>query len=310
LDERLHPQVRALLVAMGEVADVGDPLAEPSPAELAAERAAYLDSAMRLGGAAEPVAAVDDVVVPARDGASLRARVFTPLHAPETRDVLVWLHGGGWYVGDIETFDRVGRALANASGAKVVLPEYRLAPEHRWPVPVHDACDVVSWAQGHGAEQLGVDAARVAVGGDSAGGQLAVVSARHAPAPLRAVLLVYPCLDPSLSSEAMREFADGPMLTKADVERCWALYRTDAARDDDPDFAPLAATGWSAFPPTRVAVAELDPLRDDGLHLAELLPHVETRVYDGMVHGFLRWGGVVDDTRAMIDWLTDEPDAA
>jgi acetyl esterase len=305
LDERLHPQVRALLVAMGEVADVGDPLAEPSPAELAAERAAYLDSSMRLGGAAEPVASVEDVVVPARDGASLRARVFAPLHAPDARDLLVWLHGGGWYVGDIETFDRVGRALANASGAKVVLPEYRLAPEHRWPVPVQDAIDIVAWAQGDGAEQLGVDAARVAVGGDSAGGQLAVVAARHAAAPLRAVLLVYPCLDPSLSSDAMREFADGPMLTRADVERCWGLYRTDAARDDDPDFAVLGATDWPGFPPTRIALAALDPLRDDGLRLAELLPDAETRVFDGMVHGCLRWGGVVDTTHEIIAWLAE-----
>lgn len=304
MDPRLHPQVRALLVAMGEVADVGDPLAEPSPAELAAERAEYLDSAIRLGGAAELVSAVSDVVAPARDGASLRARVFVPLHAPESSELLVWLHGGGWYVGDIETFDRVGRALANSSGAKVLLPEYRLAPEHRWPVPVQDAIDVVAWAQSAGAEQLGVDPASVSVGGDSAGGQLAVVSARHAPAPLRAVLLVYPLLDPSGTSDAMREFADGPMLTRADVERCWALYRTDAARDDDPDFAPLTATDWSDFPPTRVAVAALDPLRDDGLHLAAGLPHAETRVYDGMVHGFIRWGGVVDATREMIDWLT------
>jgi acetyl esterase len=304
LDERLHPQVRALLVAMGEVADVGDPLAEPSPAELAAERADYLDSAMRLGGAAELVASVEDVVVPTRDGTSLPARVFTPLHAEDTQELLVWLHGGGWYVGDIETFDRVGRAFANASGAKVLLPEYRLAPEHRWPGPVHDAIDVVEWACGAGAEQLGVDPGRVAIGGDSAGGQLAVVAARHAPAPLRAVLLVYPCLDPSLSSEAMAEFADGPMLTRKDVERCWGLYRTDAARDDDPDFAPLAASDWSGFPPTRVAVAQLDPLRDDGLHLASRIPGAETRVFDGMVHGFLRWGGVVDATHDMIRWLS------
>ncbi|WP_051223308.1 alpha/beta hydrolase [Conexibacter woesei] len=304
MDPRLHPQVRALLVAMGEVADVGDPLAEPSPAELAAERSAYLDSTLRLGGAAEPVSAVSDIVVPTRDGASLRARVFTPLHAPESSELLVWLHGGGWYVGDIETFDRVGRALANTSGAKVVLPEYRLAPEHRWPVPVHDAIDTVTWAQTHGAEQLSIDPASVSVGGDSAGGQLAVVAARHASLPLRAVLLVYPCLDPSLSSDAMQEFGDGPMLTRADVERCWGMYRTDAARDDDPDFAVLSASDWSDFPPTRVAVAELDPLRDDGLHLAERLPDAQTRVFDGMVHGCLRFGGVVDATHDMIAWLT------
>jgi acetyl esterase len=312
----LHPQVRSLLRAMAAAAEDAD---APPPADLAAERAEYLDATLRLGGAAEPVASTQDVVIPAFDGARLPGRVYTPLHAPDSNALLVWLHGGGWYVGDIETFDRVCRALANASGAKVLIPEYRLAPEHRWPGPVHDAIDTVDWAQSAGAEQLDVDPAAVSVGGDSAGGQLAVIAARHAIAaardsapsddsarrpPLRAVRLVYPLLDPTGAGEAMQEFADGPMLTRADVERCWALYRTAAARDDDPEFAPLTATDWSDFPPTRIALAQLDPIRDDGLMLAARLPDAETRVYDGMVHGFLRWGGVVDDTRAMIGWLT------
>jgi acetyl esterase len=308
----VHPQVRALLRAMGDISDPSASTpAEPTPAELAAERADYLDSAIRLGGAAEPVAAVEDVVIPAGDGARLPARVFTPLHAADTRDVLVWLHGGGWYVGDIPTFDRVGRALANASGAKVVLPEYRLAPEHRWPVPTDDARAILRWARGDGAQQLDVDGARVAVGGDSAGGHLAVVAARHACQdglpPLRALLLVYPLLDPTSSSDAMREFEHGPMLTRADVERCWSFYRTPAARDDDPDFAPLVATDWAGMPPTRIAVAGHDPVRDDGLRLAVLLRDagvaVQERNYTDMVHGFIRWGGVVDATGDLLRWL-------
>jgi acetyl esterase len=310
----VHPQVRALLRAMGDIADPGEPSAEPTPAELAAERADYLDSTIRLGGAAEPVAAVEDIVIPADDGARLPARVYTPLHAPDTAETIVWLHGGGWYVGDIPTFDRVGRALANAAGAKVVLPEYRLAPEHRWPTQVGDADAIVRWARGAGARQLAVDPARVAIGGDSAGGQLALVATRRARSadaelpPVNALLLVYPCLDPTVSSDAMREFEHGPMLTKADVERCWGYYRGGGA-DDDPDLAPLVATDWDGMPPTRVAVAGQDPLRDDGLRLVGLLREagvpVRERVFEGMVHGFLRWGGVVDGTGELIGWLAD-----
>ncbi|HWI72642.1 MAG TPA: alpha/beta hydrolase, partial [Baekduia sp.] len=231
-------------------------------------------------------------------------------HAPGTDALLVWLHGGGWYVGDILTFDRVARTLANASGAKVLLPEYRLAPEHRWPVQTDDARAVVTWARAAGAEQLDVDPGRVVLGGDSAGGQLAVVAARHAArdglAPLRALLLAYPALDPELGSASYAEFADGPMLTKADMARCWRFYLGDAD-PRDPDVAPLRADDLGGLPRASIAVAALDPLRDDGLALASALRDagvvVQTRVYDGMVHGFARWGGVVDAAGDLLRWL-------
>jgi acetyl esterase len=301
----VHPQVRALLEAMA-----GEPGAEPAPADLAAERADYLDATLRLGGAAEPVASAVDLVVPS-GAARLPGRLYAPQHFPETDGLLVWLHGGGWYVGDIPTFDRVARTLANASGSKVLLVEYRLAPEHVWPVQVGDADAVVGWARSEtGASQMAVDPARVVLGGDSAGGQLAVVAARHARVdglpPLRALLLAYPALDPSLSSEAYRLFADGPMLTRADMERCWGLY-LDGADPTDVDVAPLLATDWTGLPPTWIAVAGQDPVRDDGLALAGLLRDagipVESYIFEDMVHGFARWGGVVDAARELLVWL-------
>jgi acetyl esterase len=311
--DAVHPQVRALLRAMGDISttDPADP-AEPTPAALAAERAEYLDATLRLGGAAEPVASATDVVVPTFDGARLPGRVYTPQHAPDTRDLVVWLHGGGWYVGDIPTFDRVARTLANASGAKVLLVEYRLAPEHRWPVQIRDADAVVGWARAAGAEQLAVDPARVVLGGDSAGGQLAVVAARHARTdglpPLRALLVVYPALDPTLAGESYTSFADGPMLTRADMARCWRFY-LDGADRADPDVAPLGAEDWAGLPPTWVAVAGQDVLRDDGRALAERLRiagvPVRERVFEDMVHGFARWGGVVDAARELLVWLGD-----
>ena len=308
----LHPQVRSLLRAMGDVAGPGP--SEPTPADLASERAEYLDSTMRLGGAAEPVTSAVDLVIPAADGARLPARLYTPLHAPDTDGLLVWLHGGGWYVGDIPTFDRVARSLANASGAKVLLPEYRLAPEHHWPTQVNDADAIVAWARDAeaGAAQLATDPARVVLGGDSAGGQLAVVAARHAATdgrpPLRALLVVYPALDPTLSGASATELANGPMITRADMVRCWAFY-LDGADPSDPDVAPLLAADLDVLPPTTIAVAGQDPLRDDGVALAARLEDVGvpvvTRVFDDMAHGFIRWGGVVDGAGEALRLLGD-----
>lgn len=298
----LHPQVRALLQAAA--AD-----GEPAPADLAAERAAYLEATLRLGGAAEPVGAVTDLVVPS-GAARLPGRLYAPQHAPAAESLIVWLHGGGWYVGDIPTFDRLARTLANASGCKVLLVEYRLAPEHRWPVQVHDADATVRWVRSReGAAQLGIDPARVAVGGDSAGGQLTAVAVRHARTdglpPIRAQLLAYPALDPELDSEAYRSFADGPMLTRAAMERCWAFY-LDGSGAGDPDAAVLLAD-HDGLPPAWVAVADHDPVRDDGLRYAAALREagipVRERVFAGMVHGFARWGGVVDDARTLLTWL-------
>jgi acetyl esterase len=315
--DALHPQVRSLLRAMADAS-------APPPADLAAERAEYLDATLRLGGAAEPVGSTADVVIPAFDGARLPARVYTPLPAVAEADtLLVWLHGGGWYVGDIETFDRVARVLANASGAKVLLAEYRLAPEHPWPTPVHDADAIVGWARGAGAEQMGIDPARIVLGGDSAGGQLAVVAARHAagaqpdavapsttaappasPPPLRALLLAYPALDPSLSSASAMRHADGPMLTRADMERCWSFYVPDAADRAHADVAPLLADDLATLlPPTTIALAEIDLLHDDGAALAARLPDATVRTFAGMVHGFIRWGGAVDDAGECLRWL-------
>src|SRR3954452_23920786 len=184
----LHPQVEAL----------ADPAAlQPSddPPQLAAMRADYVETAIRLGGALEAVERVADVGVGRGDGEDARgpglpARAYWP-KTVEPVGALVWLHGGGWCIGDLDGFDRVCRSLCNAAGAIVVSVDYRLAPEHPYPAAVEDADLAGAWATGHGAAQLGFDPARVAIGGDSAGGNLATVAALHAPGALAAQLLVY-----------------------------------------------------------------------------------------------------------------------
>ena len=296
----LHPQVRALIAAT--------PLPEAGPLDLKAERAGYLRTALELGGAVEEVARVEDVVIPDADGGRLRARAYWPTVPAAPLGVLVWLHGGGWYVGDVDSFDRVTRQLANASGAVCLSVDYRLAPEHPYPAAVHDARAAVRWAAGAGAAQLGTDSACVLVGGDSAGGNLATVAARHERAAVRAQLLVYPALDPAIASGSYREFGEGLLLGVGDMERCWDLYLGEARRDD-PDVSPLLATDLAGMAPAYVAVAGHDVLRDDGLRYAEALRAAGVEVtlerYDDMVHGFLRWGGVVDRAHALIAVLGD-----
>jgi acetyl esterase len=205
------------------------------------------------------------------------------------------LHGGGWVLGSIESHDHVARLLANASGARVVLPDYRLAPEHPFPAALEDSEIALAAARGFGDP--------VAVAGDSAGGTLAAVLARRHP-DLRAQALIYPVLDAAMASESYRVFADGFRLTAEDMAWFFAQYGGDPA---DPDVSPLVAPDLRGLPPATIVLASHDVLRDEGEAYAERLRaagvDATVRVYDGMVHGFIRWPGKVDASRAAITEL-------
>jgi len=253
------------------------------------------------------VAGVQDIVIPRTDGGSVPARAYTPAIAAEPPGCLLWLHGDGWCVGDIEGFDRAARRLANASGAVTVSVGYRLAPEDPHPAAVQDADAAVAWAAGHGARQLGFDPGLVAVGGDSAGGNLAAVAARHAREALRLQVLVYPAVDASMGTGSYDEFRDGPMLRAEDMRECWAMYAGEDGAD--PDVSPLRAGDLAGLPPAYVAIAGHDVLRDEGLAYAEALRAagvaVQVERYDDMVHGFLRWGGMVDRAHELVRSVGD-----
>ena len=295
----LHPQARALLDGAWR------PQSESVSPDIEAERGAYLQTALELGGALEEVGRVEDLVVPGGDGARLRGRAHWPRVPAEALGTILWLHGGGWYVGDVDAFDRVTRQLANASGAVCVSVDYRLAPEHRYPAAVDDARAVTAWLIGDGARELGTDPGRVVVGGDSAGGNLAAVVGRSGEG-LRAQLLVYPALDAAMSGDAYGEFESGPFVSAADMAFCWRTY-LDGADPADPDASPLMAADLGAAAPAYIAVAGHDPLRDDGLRYAQALRAAGVTVslqrFDDMPHGFIRWGGVADRSRELIEAL-------
>jgi acetyl esterase len=284
-DLGLHPQIQVVVD--------GDP-GDAEPSDLLALRAAYAAIADHLGGIPPAVASVGDDLV---DG--VPARIYRPLpEADGPAGVVVYTHGGGWQLGDLDGFDRVARALCAATGHHVVSVDYRLAPEHPFPAARDDVLRVVDWAGGAGAAAYGWDGARVVVAGDSAGAQLAVVAARARPGAVRAQVLAYPALDATLGGASYARFAGGPMLTRAVMARLWREYCGDAD-PRHPDLSPLLAAEHAGTPPTFIVLASHDVLRDDGLAYAQALReagvHVQVRDCDGMVHGFLRWAGAVDE---------------
>jgi acetyl esterase len=230
-------------------------------------------------------------------GGPLRARLYTPdAGAPHAEQgaLVVYYHGGGWVAGDLDTHDQPCRLLANASGARVLSVEYRLAPEHRFPAGVEDAICAFADAVAH-AQQLGVDPARIAVAGDSAGGHLAAVVAQHCaassgPAPAFQ-LLIYPATDLFAVAPSRVTFAEGFVLTKENMDWYEEQFLGRDSDRRDPRASPLLAEDLSGVAPALVVSGGFDPLRDEGEAYARRLDDAGVRVicrrYPGYVHGFI-----------------------
>ena len=234
-------------------------------------------------------------------GARLAVTLYTPPGpAPATgRPLLVYLHGGGWVGGNAAGYGWLCSGIAAGTGALVASVEYRMAPEHRFPVAALDCFAAVRDLVGSAA-RLGVDPARVAVGGDSAGGNLSAVVAllaRDGGGPaLAAQVLIYPGVDATLSSPSVRRLADAPVLTKRDIDGFLDLYLA-GGDPTDPRMSPLFATSHAGLPPALVQTAEHDPLVDDGRRYADALAAAAVPVrytrYEGVPHGFVSFAGVV-----------------
>jgi len=254
--------------------------------------------------APEPVADVRDVVIDTLPPIS--ARLYRPRSG--TLPLLVYFHGGGWVVGSVAISDPFARALANASGCAVISVEYRLAPEDRFPAAADDAYASTRWSAEHAAD-LGIDASRIAVGGSSAGGNLAAVvalMARERGAPRVAFQLLHvPVLDHDFDTPSYRSNGTGFGLTLKGMRWFWDLYAPDPKMRDEPYASPLRAKDLSGLPPAHVVTAECDPLRDEGKAYAARL--VEAGVattyveYPGMVHGFTGMAMAIPMARTAID---------
>jgi acetyl esterase len=258
-------------------------------------RQTHAEQTRLVAGPPEPVAEVSEHAVDG-PGGPIPVRVYRP-ETEERPGAIAYFHGGGWVVGTLDTYDPLARALANAAGAVVASVDYRLAPENPFPAAVTDCWAAVNWLADH-AVQLGADPERLAVGGDSAGGNLATVVARRARDAfvpnLCHQLMVYPALDPTASSASYRELAEGYLLNAADMRWYWHQY-LGCADPELPDLAPAWAD-VGGLPPATIITAEYDPLRDEGEDYASRLEHAGVPValhrFAGVTHGFFRWRAV------------------
>ncbi len=263
-------------------------------------RAAYESAAEVLDLPRAPLASVQDLSVPALDGTALRARRYRPNAHP--RGALLYLHGGGFTIGSLETHDSLCRQLALHSGAEVLALDYRLAPEHRFPTAVDDAWAALRWLAAEGAS-LGFDGERLAVGGDSAGGTLAAVvalMARDHGVALRAQVLVTPGTTAHADTASHRLFANGFLLDATTVEWFFEQY-IDRSQRSDWRFAPLNADDLEGAAPALLMLAECDPLVDEGLAYANRLRAagvpVTLELTRGMTHDFIKMGRVLHEAR-------------
>jgi acetyl esterase len=296
----LNPQVQALLALMAQA---------PAPdfANLTAPMMRAVSDVPMAFGPPPAVAQVRDLGIPLA-GRTLQARLYIPEGAGSVPPLTVFYHGGGWVIGTLDTHDGTARMLARASGSAVLSVAYRLAPEHPYPLPVEDCYDALCWAAASGAA-LGADSTRLAVSGDSAGGNLAAAVAilardRSGPA-LRHQCLMYPVTERDFTLPSYIENGSGAaFLSSTMMAWFWDQYLGATPVEQAPLAALLRQTDLSGLPPASVYTAEFDPLRDEGMLYAERLAAagvtVEAAIAPGMIHGFFSMYQAVPDA---VPWI-------
>lgn len=295
----LHPQSAKVIEAAnaaGGTMIVGD---------VEETRRRYQASIARMAPPTPELAGLESLAVPGPAG-PVPVRVYRP-RAEGTLPLVVFCHGGGWMIGNLDSHDAVCRLLADRTPAVVVSVDYRLAPEHPFPAAVDDCWAATCWAAERAAD-WDADGRRLGVAGDSAGGNLAAVmalKAREAGGPaIGFQALVYPAVDHTADTESKRRNGEGYLLTAEAIAWCSRAYLGEGDWRD-PLASPLLASSHAGLPPALVATAEFDPLLDEGRAYADALAAagvaVEYTNYPGMLHGFIRMGTAVDDSWKLID---------
>lgn len=291
--QRLEPEIQLTLAMLERQNEAPLPSLTPAQARARARR-----QSLAFAGPTVSVGSVRDLSVDGAEG-PLPARLYSPDEPGGPHPLLVFFHGGGFEIGDLDTHDGPCRLLCRHAGVHVLAVDYRLAPEHPFPAAPEDAWAALEWAAVHAAE-LGADPDRLAVGGDSAGGNLSAVVAQRAKREggpsLALQLLIYPSTDAARTYRSEELFAEGFYLTKAEMEHFTRLYMREGVDPAEPARSPLRAADLSGLAPAFVITAGFDPLRDEGDAYADALRAagvpVAHRRFTGMIHGFLNMGGV------------------
>ncbi len=288
----VHPQAQQVLD--GKAASGAPPLWELSPDE----GRAIVDATGSMIPAGPDLESVRDIVIPSQAG-GMPARVYSP--SSSAPGLVLYFHGGGWVVGTLDGWDASVRGLAVASGCDVVSVDYRLAPEHVFPAAADDAYDALAWA----ASASGLAGGRpIVVAGDSAGGNLAAVSALRARdsggPPIALQVLVYPVVDHDLDRRSYHEYdGDELIVNRRDMIWFWDHYAPDPGTRVNPYASPLRASSLSGLPAVYLVTAEHDPLREEGFAFAERLRAarvpVDHRHFGSQIHGFFTFTGMLDD---------------
>lgn len=298
MTSRLTPAMRELLSRMGRRR--GPALHELSPTEA---RQAYASMAEVLDLPRAPLARVEELLIPCGDTHSCHARLFAPSH--EVLPLLLYLHGGGFVIGSPDTHDSLCRQLALRAGVAVLSLDYRLAPEHRFPAALDDVWATLDWLiDGGGADALGLDSTRIAVGGDSAGATLSAATAlwaRDRHLPLAAQLLITPGTTAHADTESHRRYANGFLIERELILWFFDQY-IDRSQRHDWRFAPLEVDSVDSVAPACFVLAECDPLIDEGLAYADRLRmagvEVDLELFRGVTHDFIKLGRAIPEAEA------------
>tara|TARA_B110000483_G_scaffold8506_1_gene10068 strand:- start:1214 stop:2170 length:957 start_codon:yes stop_codon:yes gene_type:complete len=314
-DKNLHPEALAIINDIRSAEESGDRIPLYNMDHIEA-RNAYLAMRGSLSPPAPEVYNVIDIKIPV-EGGNIKARYYRGINNPHNNilPITIFFHGGGWVIGDLETHDVVCRQLSNEGNFDVIAIDYRMGPEYRFPTAINDSIAAITWVKNN-TSNLPIDINKIAVCGDSAGGNIATVccinSKINLGTPISFQALIYPSTHMGAHYKSKEEY-DGYILSKPLMSWFEDKY-IDKDQLNDWRAAPILFNDLTKLPPSLILVAGCDPLKDEGIAYGEKLKkagnNVETKVFDGQIHGFLTMGARIKDTAKLISLVSNRIDNA